>query len=715
MRTLLPVFALLAACRTGGKVPDGEPTPDTGSLESVDADGDGFFGDEDCDDGDASVSPAATEVCDGIDNDCDGEIDEGVTDTWYADADQDSYGDPSSTQEACDQPEGAVATATDGDDTSAEVNPTATERCNGVDDDCDGDIDEEVQSVWYLDADGDGFGDPGATVEDCDPPSGAVDNADDCDDGAAAVHPDADEICNGIDDDCDGDIDQDATDAPTWYLDADGDGYGDTDQAVVACEAPAGAVANATDCDDADFDVNPSASEVCNGIDDDCDGLTDDADASLDANTGSTWYADGDADGFGDATNTTRACTQPSGFTGDATDCDDSAAAVNPAATEACNSVDDDCDGLIDDADASLDAATASSWYADSDSDGFGDATQVTTACVQPSGTVSDATDCNDAAASINPGETEICNSVDDDCDGLTDDDDTSLDTSTQSTWYDDSDGDGFGDAGSDTDACAQPSGTVADDSDCDDTDASVNPGAQDVCNGDDDNCDGDIDEEALDGMILISVDTNDGRVYEVDPTSGTVTTISTLAGSGGINTVAVSGSTVLGNDFTNRQLTELDVCNGTRNDLTGHGTTANTCGIVFGPGGRLFGIDSVNDELVEYSPSTGALTVIGSLGFDLGSCGLSYDCTNDVLIGADGSSDQIFKVNTTTGAAYDFLSVGFDFRSVGLEFDPVTQSLLASTRADLYEVDPSTGSSSFIGTLAASNIDDLIYHPECN
>ena len=715
MRTLLPALALLVACRTGDKANDGDAAPDTGGLEVVDADGDGFFDGEDCDDADASVSPAATEVCDGIDNDCDGEIDEGVTDTWYADADADSYGDPTSSEEACEPPEGAVANANDCDDTTASVNPTATERCNGVDDDCDGAIDEDVQSVWYADRDGDGFGDPDATVEDCDPPSGAVDNAADCDDRAATVNPAADEVCNAIDDDCDGTIDQGASDAPTWYIDGDGDGYGDPSQAVVSCDAPPGAVANATDCDDRDVDIHPAADEVCNGVDDNCDGLIDDDDPSLDASTGTTWYADGDADGYGDATNTTRACSQPSGFTGDGTDCDDSAATVHPTATEACNGVDDDCDGLTDDDDPSLDPSTASTWYVDDDGDGYGDAAQATQACSQPSGWVGDSSDCNDAAASIHPGMAEVCNSVDDDCDGLTDDDDPGLDASTRATWYDDSDGDGFGDASAGTDACGQPSGTVSDDGDCDDTDPSVNPGAQDVCNGDDDNCDGDIDEEALDGMILISVDTNDGRVYEVDPASGTVTTISTLSGSGGINTVAVSGTTVLGNDFTNARLTELDVCAGTRSDLAGHGTSANTCGIVFGPGGRLFGIDSINDELVEYDPVTGALTVIGGLGFNLGSCGLAYDCTNDVLIGADGSSDQIFTVNPSTGEATGFLSVGFEFRSVGLEFDPLTQQLLASTRSNLYEVDPGTGASTFIGAMAASNIDDLIYHPECN
>ena len=60
-------------------------------------------------------------------------------------------------------------------------------------------------------------------------------------------------------------------------------------------------------------------------------------------------------------------------------------------------------------------------------------------------------------------------------------------------------------------------------------------------------------------------------------------------------------------------------------------------------------------------------------------------------------------------------MSVGFDFASVGLEFDPVTQSVLASDRTNLYDVDIATGTSTTIGAMSGSNIDDLIYHPECN
>jgi hypothetical protein len=182
----------------------------------------------------------------------------------------------------------------------------------------------------------------------------------------------------------------------------------------------------------------------------------------------------------------------------DATDCDDTSDDVNPGVAEVCNGTDDDCDGDIDDDDSSLDTSSGSTWYDDGDGDGYGDASVPVQACVQPSGTVTDDTDCDDLAASINPGATEVCNSLDDDCDGLTDDDDGSLDTTTATTWYADSDGDGYGDASATTLTCDAPSGYGSDDTDCDDGDATVYPGAADTWyDGVDSDCAGDDDDDA--------------------------------------------------------------------------------------------------------------------------------------------------------------------------------------------------------------------------
>ena len=138
----------------------------------------------------------------------------------------------------------------------------------------------------------DGSEDTSAVVDD----TGEVADADsdgfpaslDCDDENAAVNPDAEEICDGLDNNCDGVVDEDAVDRVDWFADSDGDGFGDAEETESACEAPAGFIADATDCDDSDADVNPTADETCNGTDDNCDGTIDEAGA-LD---GLTFYAD---------------------------------------------------------------------------------------------------------------------------------------------------------------------------------------------------------------------------------------------------------------------------------------------------------------------------------------------------------------------------------------------------------------------------------------
>ena len=167
----------------------------------------------------------------------------------------------------------------DCDDTDADVGPAADERCNGEDDDCDGMIDEDAvdPATWYLDVDGDTYGDPDNVMIACTPPEGVVTDATDCNDADAAIHPDADELCNGFDDDCDGTIDEDAMDAYGWYTDDDGDGYGAGTATAWSCEPPTDGVATNDDCDDGDVAIYPGAEEICeNGIDEDCDGVPDD-------------------------------------------------------------------------------------------------------------------------------------------------------------------------------------------------------------------------------------------------------------------------------------------------------------------------------------------------------------------------------------------------------------------------------------------------------
>lgn len=130
-----------------------------------------------------------------------------------------------------------------------------------------------VTSTWYRDADFDGFGTASDTAETAEQPGGYVAEPGDCDDADPSVHPGATETCDGVDDDCDGELDEDLANR-TWYGDSDGDGYGDPTLQAEGCAPPDGYCADSTDCDDGDYGVNPGASEVLgNGADDDCDGV----------------------------------------------------------------------------------------------------------------------------------------------------------------------------------------------------------------------------------------------------------------------------------------------------------------------------------------------------------------------------------------------------------------------------------------------------------
>ncbi len=227
---------------------------------------------DDCDDSDASSHPGADEVCDGRDNDCDLDVDEGVLATFYQDSDGDAFGTADVAAQACEAPEGFVAADGDCDDQDPGVNPLAEETCNAKDDNCDGDIDEGVLEVFYADADGDGYGDPGTEALACGAPVGHVADATDCDDGAPDIHPGATEVVgDGVDEDCDG--------TETCYVDEDGDGYRPDDTSVVASddtscldsgEAQSGDPAG--DCDDGDAEIHPDAPEACDDVDQDCDG-----------------------------------------------------------------------------------------------------------------------------------------------------------------------------------------------------------------------------------------------------------------------------------------------------------------------------------------------------------------------------------------------------------------------------------------------------------
>ncbi len=269
--------------------------------------------------------------------------------TFYMDADSDGFGDDNTTADVCalTAPAGYVAIGGDCDDTNAAINPGAPEACNEIDDNCNAQTDEGLPAfTYYADADSDGFGDPSGVLNTCETsaPAGYVDNNDDCDDTDAIANPSNTEVCNGVDDNCDGQIDEGFT-FTTYYEDNDSDGFGSSNpnNSISVCDetAPAGYTTNNDDCNDNDANINPNASETCNGTDDNCNNETDEGLATQ------TYYQDADNDGYGNADVSLDDCEQPNGYTLDNTDCDDNNSQVNPGQTEdPDNNIDDDCDGV---------------------------------------------------------------------------------------------------------------------------------------------------------------------------------------------------------------------------------------------------------------------------------------------------------------------------------------------------------------------------------
>ncbi|MBK9645664.1 MAG: putative metal-binding motif-containing protein [Deltaproteobacteria bacterium] len=331
----------------------------------------------------------------------------------------------------------------------------------------------------------------------------------DCDDEDASVHPGALELCDGLDSDCDGLGDEDVW--LTFYADVDGDGLGDeaAPQLERACDpVPQGFVTDVGDCDDGDPAV----------------GLP------------SERYDDLDGDGYGDG-EAKLLCPATPNTTEILGDCDDGDASVYPGAPETCSDAEDkNCDGSVG--------------RVDLDGDGH-------IACEE----------CDDSDAAISPDADEICDGQDNDCDGLTDDEDDSVGAG-RLTYYLDGDGDGHG-AGSSRRACEPPAGSADTDDDCDDTNSEISPSHVERCDTTaDDDCDGattdcaarldtlgacaegvSVGDEAgrgvdgvdlnLDGAVALSIGApgangGGGRLYLVGPDAARVDEGDELEGGGG-------------------------------------------------------------------------------------------------------------------------------------------------------------------------------------
>ena len=406
-------------------------------TEAYDDDLDGFTELQgDCDDADFEIFPSAIEECDGVDEDCDGVID---NDTPCFDDDGDGY---SEDQGDCN-------------DGNPNINPIAIEVFNGVDENCNGTIDENTQG---YDDDGDGY----------------TELAGDCDDGDNGIYPNATETCDSVDQDCNGIIDND-----TICYDDDGDGYteedgdcadyqpaafpgnteiadgvdnncdGDIDEGTVNfdddgdcyCESSPcyGSITancstlSAGDCNDMSSVIHPNATETCDSIDEDCDGIADNNPINP-----LTWYLDNDQDLRGNPASSVMACNQPVGYVSNSNDCNDNEPLAWTSAPETCDQVDNDCDGSVDE-------NVTNTYFPDNDSDGYGAVNQSVEACTVPAGYVANTGDCNDSCNSCYPGAVEACDGVDNNCDGSTDE----INAIGCVDYYQDLDGDGYGNSNS--------------------------------------------------------------------------------------------------------------------------------------------------------------------------------------------------------------------------------------------------------------------------
>ncbi|MCA9489146.1 MAG: putative metal-binding motif-containing protein [Myxococcales bacterium] len=475
---------------------DGIDTDCDGSLgaSELDGDGDGYVGcaaedwrgdptltGGDCDDTLAAAHPGATEACDGVDTDCDG-----VLPPSEEDGDGDGH-------VACSVGDGSwYGPAGTGDGDCDDADPTRSaglpELCNGRDDDCDG-----IVGAEELDGDGDGYvscalegpwyGDP------------AVTDGGDCDDTHAVVHPGQPEVLDGADDDCDGVLLPDE-------VDDDGDGYVETTVTPSTWLGASGTLGD--DCDDASVDVHPGALELCDGLDDDCDGRL------------SITEQDLDGDGFVMCAWSAGSWQGSPSVTGGG-DCGDTDPAVHPGAAEICDYQDDDCDGRTDDEDPNVDRSTWRTFFRDDDDDGFGVTTDTVGACALPDGYAPAGDDCDDTERHVHPFAREDCDGIDNDCNGLADDEDPELDPLLTLEWFEDLDRDGYGDGTQPALVmCDPPDPAWAEDPrDCDDTDPDIHYGAPERCNGIDDDCDTHPDLPGSGGLA------NDGAGLGCDMCTG--------------------------------------------------------------------------------------------------------------------------------------------------------------------------------------------------
>jgi len=313
----------------------------------------------------------------------------------FPDSDGDGYGVTRASHSFCNVPVGFSVVGGDCDDDDSGAYPGAEERCDRVDNNCDGAIDESSSldtTAVFLDDDGDGFGDPSTSMTVCWPEEALpeqhlVENDWDCDDQNDAIHPDALEVCDEVDNDCDqltDDEDDSLSDPPLWYFDFDGDGSGVATDTIAACLQPSDYVGEAGDCNDDDDRIFTGAPEWCDDLDRNCD--NDPHDGAVDAQV---YYTDTDGDGRGD-TVTEAFCEEP-------------------------EDVSESVEGCID-------GAEEQRWYPDLDFDGYGVESGSQLACERPGDDWALlVVDCEPELSDSYPFAPELCDGRDNNCNDVVD------------------------------------------------------------------------------------------------------------------------------------------------------------------------------------------------------------------------------------------------------------------------------------------------------